>query len=128
MPILIDFTGHGCVNCRRIEDKDWSNSMVKEQMKKYVIVSLYTDDRKSLPENEWYSSNASGRTKEIKTVGGKWADFQIKNFQTIQQPQYILINNKEQLLNQPVAYDFSKEKSNYISFLKCGLKINAQLK
>jgi thiol:disulfide interchange protein DsbD len=128
MPILIDFTGHGCVNCRRIEDKVWSNSMVKEQMKKYVIVSLYTDDRKSLPENEWYSSNASGRTKEIKTVGGKWADFQIKNFQTIQQPQYILINNKEQLLNQPVAYDFSKEKSNYISFLKCGLKMNAQLK
>lgn len=128
MPVLIDFTGFGCVNCRRIEDAVWTDVLVKNAMKKYVVISLYTDDRKALPESEWYTSDASGRMKEIKTIGAKWADFQIKHFQTIQQPQYILINTKEQLLNQPVAYSFAKEKKDYLSFLECGLKMDKALK
>ncbi len=128
MPVLIDFTGFGCVNCRKIEDNVWSDEKVTERLKDYVVISLYVDDRKALPENEWYTSNATGQQREVKTVGQKWSDFQAKYFKTNSQPQYILINTKEQLLNQPVAYDFSKSKENYISFLECGLKMNEQLK
>jgi len=128
MPILLDFTGFGCVNCRKIEDNVWSDENVIESLKEYVVVSLYVDDKTKLPENEWYTSSATGKEKEVKTVGQKWSDFQAKHFKTNSQPQYVLINTKEQLLNQPVAYDFSKDKSSYISFLECGLKMNAQLK
>ena len=93
-----------------------------------MVISLYVDDRKALPENEWYTSSATGKEREVKTVGQKWSDFQARYFKTNSQPQYVLINTKEQLLNQPVAYDFSKDKDNYISFLECGLKMNEQLK
>ncbi len=128
MPILLDFTGYGCVNCRKIEDNVWSDEKVTDALKKFVIISLYVDDRKALPENEWYTSNATGKEREVKTVGQKWSDFQAKHFQTNSQPLYVIVNAKEQLLNQPVAYDFSSSKSNYISFLECGLKMNEQLK
>lgn len=128
MPILLDFTGFGCVNCRKIEDAVWTNKNVIEEMKKYVIISLYVDDKTTLPQNEWFTSSATGKEKEVKTVGQKWSDFQAKHFQTNSQPQYILINSKEQLLNQPVAYDFASKPNNYISFLKCGLKMDNQLK
>ena len=128
MPVLLDFTGFGCVNCRKIEDNVWSDQMVKEQLTKYVIISLYVDDRKALPENEWFTSNATGKEKEIKTVGQKWSAFQAAHFKSNSQPQYVLINTKEQLLNQPVAYDFAKNKKDYINFLECGLKMNEQLK
>lgn len=128
MPVLIDFTGFGCVNCRKIEDNVWSDEKVQEKLKDYVVISLYVDDRKQLPENEWYTSDATGQLREVRTVGQKWSDFQARYFKTNSQPQYILINAKEQLLNQPVAYDFSKSKENYISFLECGLKMHGQLK
>ncbi len=128
MPILLDFTGFGCVNCRKIEDAVWTNKNVIEEMKKYVIISLYVDDKTDLPETEWYTSNANGKERTIKTVGQKWSDFQAKHFNTNSQPQYILLNTKEQLLNQPVAYEFSSNPKNYISFLQCGLTMNEQLK
>lgn len=128
MPVLLDFTGFGCVNCRKIEDNVWTDEKVIETLKEYVIISLYVDDRKALPENEWFKSNATGKEREVKTVGQKWSAFQAEHFKTNSQPQYVLINTKEQLLNQPVAYDFSKDKNNYINFLECGLKMDKQLK
>ena len=128
MPVLLDFTGFGCVNCRKIEDNVWTDEQVIERLKEYVIISLYVDDRKALPENEWFVSTATGKEREVKTVGQKWSAFQAEHFKTNSQPLYVLINTKEQLLNQPVAYDFSKDKGNYISFLECGLKMNKQLK
>ena len=128
MPILLDFTGFGCVNCRKIEDNVWSDKKVTDRLKKYVVISLYVDDRKELPESEWYTSSATGKLREVKTVGQKWSDFQAKHFKTNSQPQYVLINTKEQLLNQPVAYDFSKDVKIYVSFLDCGVKMNAQIK
>lgn len=128
MPILLDFTGFGCVNCRKIEDNVWADKKVADRLKKYVVISLYVDDRKELPQQEWYKSSATGKEREVKTVGQKWSDFQARHFKTNSQPQYILINSKEQLLNQPVAYDFSKNIENYISFLDCGLKMNKQIK
>lgn len=128
MPVLLDFTGFGCVNCRKIEDAVWTDEKVIEEMKKYVIISLYVDDKTALPQNEWYTSSANGRERKIKTVGQKWSDFQAKHFNTNSQPQYILLNTKEQLLNQPVAYQFSSNAENYVSFLQCGLVMNSQLK
>ena len=128
MPVLLDFTGFGCVNCRKIEDAVWTNKNVIDVMKKYVIISLYVDDKTALPENEWYVSSATGKEREVKTVGQKWSDFQAKHFKTNSQPQYILINSKEQLLNQPIAYDYASKPENYISFLQCGLTMNEQLK
>ena len=128
MPVLLDFTGFGCVNCRKIEDAVWTNKNVIDVMKKYVIISLYVDDKTALPENEWYVSSATGKEREVKTVGQKWSDFQAKHFKTNSQPQYILINTKEQLLNQPIAYDYASKPENYISFLQCGLTMNEKLK
>ena len=128
MPVLLDFTGFGCVNCRKIEDNVWTDEKVVERLKDYVVISLYVDDRKELPQTEWYTSDATGKEREVKTVGQKWSDFQARYFKTNSQPQYILLNTKEQLLNQPAAYDFSKNVDNYISFLDCGLKMNKQLK
>lgn len=128
LPVLLDFTGYGCVNCRKIEENVWSDMEIQALMKKYVVISLYVDDRKPLEENEWFTSNATGQAKEIKTVGGKWSDFQARYFKTNSQPQYILINEKEQMLNQPVDYSFSADKKNYAAFLRCGLEMHEQLK
>lgn len=128
MPVLLDFTGFGCVNCRKIEDKVWTNPGIEATMKKYVVISLYVDDKTELPASEWYTSTATGKEREVKTVGQKWSDFQAKHFQTNSQPLYVLINTKEQLLNHPVAYDFASDVDNYQSFLQCGLTMNEQLK
>ncbi len=127
LPILLDFTGFGCVNCRKIEENVWSDAAIQRLMKKYVVISLYVDDRKPLPESEWFTSDATGKQKEIKTVGGKWSDFQARYFKTNAQPQYVLINHKEQILNQPADYSFSADKTNYATFLECGLTMNEQL-
>lgn len=128
LPVLLDFTGFGCVNCRKIEENVWSDVSIQSLMKRYVVISLYVDDRKPLPESEWFTSDATGKQKEIKTVGGKWSDFQARHFKTNAQPQYVLINTKEQLLNQPVDYSFSADKNNYAAFLQCGLTMHEQLR
>lgn len=128
MPILLDFTGFGCVNCRKVEDAVWTDKRVIEEMKKYVVISLYVDDKTNLPENEWFVSSATGKEREVKEVGQKWSDFQAKHFGTNSQPYYILLNNKEQMLNQPVAFNFAIKPQNYISFLQCGLQMYQQLK
>jgi thiol:disulfide interchange protein DsbD len=128
LPILLDFTGYGCVNCRKIEENVWSDKQIEVLMQQYVVISLYVDDRKALPKKEWFTSAATGKQKEIKTVGGKWSDFQARYFMTNAQPQYILLNANEQLLNQPVDYSFSADKHNYASFLSCGLEMHDKLK
>ena len=64
LPVLLDFTGFGCVNCRKIEDAVWTNKNVMEEMKKYVIISLYVDDKTALPKEEWYTSMATGKERD----------------------------------------------------------------
>ena len=127
MPILLDFTGYGCVNCRRIEEHVWTDEQVLDLLHQYVVISLYVDDRKPLPQEEWFMSNANGKQREIKTVGQKWSDFQARYFQTNSQPYYVLINSREQLLNYPVAYQFSSDVRNYKSFLNCGLTMQKEI-
>jgi len=117
-PLMVDFTGWACVNCRKMEENVWTDPEVYMRLKeKYVLVSLYVDDRKPLPEAEQYVSSFSG--KKIKTVGNKWSDMQATYFNSNTQPYYVLISPEEKLLTPPVGY--TPEKNDYIKFLDCGL-------
>ena len=119
MPVLIDFTGYGCVNCRKMEENVWTVPEVNDALQKFVLISLYVDDMKKLEEADTYYSEASGRRKKIRTVGNKWSDFQIKNFQRVSQPYYVLVSPDKKVLNQPVANTPNSQE--YLSFLECGL-------
>jgi thiol:disulfide interchange protein DsbD len=115
-PLLLDFTGKGCTNCRKMEDKVWSNSGIKGMLSNdFILVSLYVDTREKL-ENP-YVSEVTG--KKIRTVGQKWAEFQMERYQQQGQPYYVIIDENEKTLNTPVAYDPDVEK--YKNWLKDGL-------
>jgi thiol:disulfide interchange protein DsbD len=117
-PVFIDFTGHGCVNCREMEATVWSDPRVLEKLKNhYVVIALYVDDKSSLPESEWVTSAYDGKVK--KTLGKKYADFQITRFGVNAQPYYVLLDGKEQLLVEPQAYNL--DVNNFVSFLDAGL-------
>ena len=118
-PIFVDFTGHGCVNCREMEANVWSDLRVKDMLRNdFVICALYVDDKTSLPKEEWYTSSYDG--KEKKTIGRKWADFQISKFGTNAQPYYCLMDHNGNLLMKPRAYDLDKDA--FVAFLKEGVK------
>ena len=103
-PVLLDFTGHACVNCRKMEERVWSDSEVLKILKnEIVLISLYVDDKRSLPVNEQYTSETTG--KKIKTIGNKWSDFQIEKYKANAQPYYVLLNHDGENLNAYSAYD-----------------------
>ncbi|QLE02554.1 thioredoxin family protein [Galbibacter sp. BG1] len=119
-PILLDFTGWACVNCRKMEENVWSEpeifSLLNEE---YVLISLYVDDRKDLPKEQQFNYKLdNGRVKSIKTIGDKWATFQAINFKTASQPYYILMSPDFELLNSPQQYT---EDIAYYEWLKEGL-------
>ena len=102
-PVLIDFTGYACVNCRKMEERVWANPHILEILNKEIIlVSLYVDDKRLLPDSEQYTSETTG--KRIKSIGNKWSDFQIKEYQANAQPYYVLIDLEEEELNTPIGY------------------------
>lgn len=118
-PIFIDFTGHGCVNCREMEQRVWSNPEVLKRLSRdFVLVALYVDDRTKLPESEWYESTYDGKTK--KTIGQQNADFQITQFNNNAQPFYVILNEDEEMLILPKAYDL--DASAFVDFLDNALK------
>lgn len=118
-PILLDFTGWACVNCRKMEENVWSDPEVYKALEKYVLISLYIDDRKELPkEMQFDYRKKSGKTKTIKTIGSKWATFQAINFETASQPFYVQISPNLELLNHPEKYT---DKKTYLNWLKKGL-------
>lgn len=103
-PLLIDFTGHGCVNCRKMEENVWVDPEVLRRLKEdFVMVALYIDERLELPETEWYTSEYDGKVK--KTLGKQNADFQITRFQNNAQPYYVILDHDEELVAKPRAYD-----------------------
>ncbi len=117
-PVLIDFTGHSCVNCRKMEASVWSESEVLKRLKNdYVLISLYVDDKTELSESEKFVSKFSG--KKIKTLGNKWSDFQASTFNTNSQPYYVIVNPNGEVLVEPQA--FNLDINNYINFLDSGL-------
>ncbi|MAW95395.1 MULTISPECIES: thioredoxin family protein [unclassified Leeuwenhoekiella] len=117
-PVMLDFTGYACVNCRKMEERVWPEPQVQQVLRdELVLISLYVDDKKELLETEQYISETTG--KKIKTVGNKWSDFQIKHYKANAQPYYVLINNDGENLNDPTAYDPDVES--YLAWLKEGI-------
>ena len=121
-PILLDFTGWACVNCRKMEENVWSNPNIYEILKNdYILISLYVDDNeKELPEAQQFDFlKSNGKVKKIKTVGDKWSTFQVVNFQNASQPYYILISPDLEILNNTQQYT---DKETYFKWLKKGLE------
>jgi len=118
-PLFIDFTGHGCVNCREMEANVWADPQVLSRLQNnFIVTALYVDDKTKLPEEEWIVSKYDGKTK--KTIGNKFADFQISQFNTNAQPFYVLLNPNGEMLMQPKAYDLNID--NFVKFLDEGLE------
>jgi thiol:disulfide interchange protein DsbD len=118
-PVFVDFTGHGCVNCREMEANVWSDPRVlKILQEEFVLLALYVDDKLELPEAKWYKSTYDGKIK--KTIGKQNADLQVTRFNNNAQPYYVILCPDGELLVQPIAYDLNVE--NFIQFLKSGLE------
>jgi thiol:disulfide interchange protein/thioredoxin-related protein len=118
-PLLLDFTGHNCPNCRRTESTVWLNEAVHPILKdQVVIVSLYVDDREKLPKSQWkYSKAIQGM---IKTVGNKWSDYQVTHYGQLSQPLYVMIDAEGNDLTEAIGYEPDVEV--YKRFLLKGLK------
>jgi thiol:disulfide interchange protein DsbD len=120
MPVILDFTGWACVNCRKMEENVWSDTQVYEELQKYVLISLYVDDKRELPTGEQFDfEKANGQVKKIETIGAKWATFQTVNFEAASQPFYVLMTPDYRLLNYPEKYT---DKATYLQWLKDGLQ------
>lgn len=117
-PVLLDFKGHACSNCKAMEANVWSHPEVLKKLKEdFIIIALYVDDKTKLPEEEWITSNYDGKVK--KTIGKKNLDFQITKYQTNSQPYYILIDPDGNTLTPPKGMDLNVD--NFITFLEEGL-------
>ena len=117
-PVLIDFTGFGCVNCRKMEPAVWTDPQVADKLtKEYVLISLYVDDKKPLPEPIEVTENGQKRT--LRTVGDKWSYLQRSKFGANAQPFYVAVNNE----GKPIArsYSYDENISHYMDFLNQGL-------
>lgn len=118
-PVVVDFTGHGCVNCRKMELAVWHDPKVRDLLTKdYVLISLYVDEKTPLPESIEVQEN--GQTTTLRTVGDKWSYLQRSKFGANAQPFYVLIDNEGKPLNGSYSYDESVE--NFVDFLQAGLK------
>lgn len=120
-PVLIDFTGWACVNCRRMEENTWPDPVVAQLMKdSFIVVSLYVDERKKLPSTEqMVYKTRKGDDKDIVTVGDKWATFQAENFYAVSQPQYAIISPGEKALTKTKTY--TSDPAQFAEWLRCGL-------
>jgi thiol:disulfide interchange protein DsbD len=118
LPILLDFTGHACQNCRKTESTVWTNDEIRPMLqKKFVIISLYVDDRELLPANEQRVSKLSG---PIRTVGNKWADYQMTRYKSFQQPLYVVTDHEGNDLTLAIGY--TPDIDSYKKFLEGGIK------
>lgn len=117
-PVIIDFTGWACVNCRKMEDNVWSDPKVLKRLsQEYVLISLYVDDKTELPADQQSTSKTTGRL--IKTTGNKWSDLQASVYNTNSQPYYVLLDNKGKLLARPRGY--TPDIKTYTDYLDEGL-------
>ena len=117
-PVMIDFTGHACVNCRKMEDNVWSDDKVQKILKgDLVLISLYVDDKRELASHEQKVSELTG--KKIKYIGQKWSEFQTIKYKTNAQPFYVLVNNEGEKLNETSAYN--PDIDDYLEWLNTGI-------
>jgi thiol:disulfide interchange protein len=123
-PILLDFTGYACVNCRKMEEHIWPDKKIDSYIRnQYVLISLYVDDKKELPKEEQILVNRiNGGTRKLENYGHKWANFQTQFFKSNSQPYYVLLNSDgTKILNQAVGY--TPDENEYAQFLECGLEV-----
>lgn len=129
-PVMLDFTGDACVNCRKMEEHVWTENNIRRYLTdEYVIVSLYVDDRDPLPvaqQREVDRMDGTGRTRRINTVGKKWQYLQQTVYAKSSQPYYVLVSPDGETLNPPVAY--TPDVSEYEDFLACGLATFREIK
>lgn len=119
-PILIDFTGWACVNCRKMEENVWSDPRVLEILRNQVVlISLYVDDKRELPAEEQFEAEMAGRRKKIKTIGNKWSWFQAQRYGTNSQPYYVMMDLEENTLYKPTGYEPDVEA--FLLWLKEGI-------
>lgn len=117
-PVMLDFTGYACVNCRKMENNVWSDEKILNVLKtEVVLISLYVDDKRELPKSEQTVSKETGN--DVITVGDKWTEFIITKYKTNTQPFYVLIDLKEEKLNEPISYTPNIEE--YLAWLKDGV-------
>lgn len=117
-PVLIDFTGHACVNCRKMEERVWSEPKILNLLKEdIVLISLYVDDKRPLPEGEEFISEISG--KKLRYIGQKWSEFQILRYEANAQPFYVLMGHDEENLIAPVGY--TPDIETYYAWLQKGV-------
>ncbi len=120
-PVLLDFTGWACVNCRKMEEQVWSDPRVLKLLREdFVLISLYVDEKKELPKEEQIEVTIGTKTKKLKSIGNKWSYFQASRYGTNSQPYYVIIDHQETQLGSPAAYDPDIEK--YVAWLEQGLK------
>lgn len=118
MPVMLDFTGYGCVNCRKMEAAVWTDPRVAEVMnQKYVLITLYVDEKTPLPEPVVVSEN--GQEVKLRTVGDRWSYLQRSKFGANAQPFYVLLDNEGRPLNK--SYSYNEDVSAYLAFLQKGL-------
>ena len=118
-PVFVDFTGHGCVNCREMEARVWADKRVLQRLREnFIIAALYIDEKNLLPKEQWYVSAYDGTQK--KSIGQKHADIQITHFQNNAQPYYVILSPTGELLVPPSAYNLDVEA--FINFLDKGAK------
>jgi thioredoxin-related protein len=119
-PILLDFTGWACVNCRKMEEQVWSDPRVLQKLREdYVLISLYVDEKLDLPKEEQIEVTIGTKTKKLRTVGNKWSYFQATRFGTNSQPFYVVLDHDEKQLGGPASYDPDIEK--YVNWLDDGI-------
>lgn len=119
-PIMLDFTGHACVNCRKMENNVWSDNSVLPILKnEVVLISLYVDDKRQLPKSEQFTSKTTGA--EIETIGDKWTDFMISKYNTNTQPLYVLTDLQGNNLNEKQPTISYVSVAEYESWLKVGI-------
>lgn len=117
-PVMIDFTGHACVNCRKMEADVWSTKQVLGILSNdYVLIQLYVDDKAELAKNEQYISSFSG--KNIRTIGNKWSDFQASRYNANSQPFYVLLDNEGNLLVKPQGANYNPNE--FAAYLQSGV-------
>ena len=120
-PILIDFTGYGCENCRKMEEFVWNEPDILPTLQnEFILASLYVDDKEELPADQQTTIDmGGGKMKKIKTIGDKWSMFQQVNFNNNSQPHYVLVTPEGKIINNPVSGYMPKE--DFKNFLECGL-------
>ena len=116
-PVFLDFTGHGCVNCRKMEASVWESPVVKQKMQEdYVVISLYVDEKEKLAEP--IDVTVGGMERKLRTVGDKWSYLQQHKFGANAQPFYVLVDHNGKPLNQSYSYDENVDK--FVQFLDKG--------